>query len=578
MTTLPDSLAAAVAPVAEAILSGKPSLASQMVAEAAGMTAEEVHQAKRDAGVFRAPPDDQPLIHTAECAAQHFAPWMIEEHWFRSAVEAVKNGTMRPMALDIDDEVDEAEKQPPYKIYNGIAIIPIAGALMKKKSKFGGTSSVETRAAVRKAVHDEKVKAILLHIDSPGGTVAGTADLAADVRSANGIKPVYAHIEDLGASAAYWVASQARRITANATAEVGSIGTLLVLDDTSGMYAAKGIKVHVISTGKYKGAGCDGAPVTDDHIKMFQETVDDLNEHFLKGVAQGREMSMAAVRAVADGRCHIAAKAKALGLIDEVASLDVVMSFIFKQEPEGLEPEATLPASIPTNTNAPEVSPCGDLPPAVPQQESTMGDTVTQAAPAQNPAAVAAPHSSQGAPLDKAEAHRAEMERIKGQTAEAAYMNGHTAGIQEGSTIGAEQTVTRFKAIIAACPGDEKMAVKAFLENQTPEAVKLAFDSANAVRIAAAERDREQALEIARLRQMNAMSGQPGVRLVFSGGMAEDPDGPMDHAGATAQAEREWDTQPAVRRTAKTRDVYVLARAAELDGTHRSFTREPARA
>jgi signal peptide peptidase SppA len=282
---------------------------------------------------------------------------MIEEHWFRSAVEAVKNGTMQPKAKRADDFEDEEEERipkprRPYNVHNGIALIVIAGPLMKKASKFGGTSSVETRSAIRKAVNDEEDKSILLHIDSPGGTVAGTADLAADVKAANVLKPVYAYIEDLGASAAYWVASQARRITANATAEVGSIGTLLVLADTSGMYESKGIKVHVISTGKYKGAGADGAPVTDDHIKMFQEEVDDLNEHFLNGVAKGRKgkMTMAQVREVADGRCHIASKAKDLGLIDEVGSLDVVMSFIRKTDVLEEENEPIAEANLGVST------------------------------------------------------------------------------------------------------------------------------------------------------------------------------------------------------------------------------------
>lgn len=280
--------------------------------------------------VENATAEDAPLIHTAECAAQHFAPWMIEEPWFRQAVDAVRSGMLIPKA-EGETNAEAPKEKPKYTVFNGIAIIPIAGPIMKKSSKYGGASSIETRAAIRKAVTDENVQSILLHIDSPGGTVAGTADLAGDVKAANRVKPVYAHIDDLGASAAYWVASQARRITANPTGRIGSIGTLLVLEDTSGMYAKNGIKVHVISTGKFKGAGTDGVPITDDQLKMFQEGVDDLNAHFIAGVAEGRGMSVDEVTELADGQVRIAEKAKALGLIDDVVTLDGAMLLISKE-------------------------------------------------------------------------------------------------------------------------------------------------------------------------------------------------------------------------------------------------------
>src|SRR5581483_9650939 len=108
------------------------------------------------------------------------------------------------------------------------------GMLMKGQSSMGGTSTVMARRDIRQAVADQDVAGILLAIDSPGGTVAGTDDLAAEVRQARTSKPVWAAIDDLGASAAYWVASQTQRVTVNSpTALVGSIGTLQVIRDLS---------------------------------------------------------------------------------------------------------------------------------------------------------------------------------------------------------------------------------------------------------------------------------------------------------------------------------------------------------
>ena len=263
---------------------------------------------------FPSKPDPNP-----SCAAQHFGPWMVEPEWFTKALAAVKAGAYPVAAAPRAEE----SPVPSYLLApGGVAVVGIAGPMMKGDSSFGGTSTVRTRQAIRKAVNDDSVSSILLHIDSPGGTVAGTADLAADVRAADARKPVYAHIDDLGASAAYWVASQARRVFANATAEIGSIGTYTVLEDTSGKYEKEGVKATLVSTGPFKGAGADGVPITDAQVAEIQTRVHDLNEHFIKGVAAGRSLSIDQVRVLADGRVHVAEKAKALNLIDGVQSLD----------------------------------------------------------------------------------------------------------------------------------------------------------------------------------------------------------------------------------------------------------------
>lgn len=252
----------------------------------------------------------------ARCAAQHFGLWAIEPVWFARAVESVRAGTFEIVA-----PADE-----PGDLYttgsDGVATIDIDGHIVKGESSYGGTSSVRTRQAIRKAASDDDVRAILLRVDSPGGTVAGTAELAADVRDAGRFKPVYAAIDDLGASAAYWVASQAQRVSANATAEVGSIGTVAIVDDTSGLYEAAGVKVHVISTGPYKGAFADGTEVTDEHLAYLRERVESLNAFFQSDVKAGRGFDAKGLAAVSDGRVWGAKEAKALGLIDAVEPLE----------------------------------------------------------------------------------------------------------------------------------------------------------------------------------------------------------------------------------------------------------------
>lgn len=276
------------------------------------------------------------------CAAQHMGPWMVEPKWFTQAVAAVKAGTFRPVARPAasgevkadNGHVFEVAGDAIYTLYwieGGIARVPFSGQVTKADSSFGGVNSTRTRRAIRKAVHDDRVDSILLHVDSPGGTVAGTGDLAADVAAADAIKPVYAYIEDLGASAAYWVASRARKVFANPTALVGSIGTVAVVEDTSGKAEKEGVRVVVVSTGPFKGAFADGAPVTEEQVADLRREVEQLNEHFLSGVMSGRGMTREALLKVADGRVFIAEEALQLGLIDAVSSFDAVVSAISQE-------------------------------------------------------------------------------------------------------------------------------------------------------------------------------------------------------------------------------------------------------
>lgn len=261
-------------------------------------------------------------VHTRKCLENHMGLWAIEARWFTGALAAVKSETFTlpaPSAL------------PPGRGYaniNGVAVLDIEGPLMKFDSKYGGTNTVRARQALRAAAQDDAVGSILLRIDSPGGQVAGTKELADDVAAVDAVKPVVAFGEDLMASAAYWIGSQARRVFANDTAQVGSIGTLAVVWDTSKAAELQGVKVHVISTGDFKGSFVDGAPVTDEHLAEIQRLVDGTNAFFIQGILAGREkMSRADVLAVADGRVWLAKEAKGLGLIDEVGTFEAALAY-----------------------------------------------------------------------------------------------------------------------------------------------------------------------------------------------------------------------------------------------------------
>lgn len=208
-----------------------------------------------------------------------------------------------------------------------IAVIKVMGALMKQvPSLTDGSSTVALRRDLRQAAADPDVAAILLAIDSPGGTVAGTDDLARDVAQARKQKPVWAQIEDLGASAAYWIASQSGKIFANSkTALVGSIGTFMVVHDLSQLAENEGIKVLVFSTGTLKGAGVPGTEISAEQEEYFQGLVDAAQGIFDTAVRLARRLSDKQLADVKSGAVFSATVARERNLIDGIQPMDATL-------------------------------------------------------------------------------------------------------------------------------------------------------------------------------------------------------------------------------------------------------------
>ncbi len=228
-------------------------------------------------------------------------------------------------------ELKSAIEKIPARAGQSIALVKIAGSMMKSASSMGGTSTVQVRRDIRAAAADSDVSGILLAIDSPGGTVAGTDDLATDVRAARRQKPVYAHIDDLGASAAYWVASQADKIYANSpTALVGSIGTMAVVYDMSKSAEAEGIKALLFATGPLKGAGTPGTAVSEEQAAYFQELTDQMQSSFDAAVKRGRGLTDKQLADVRSGGVFTAESAMGKKLIDGVQPLNRTMDELMK--------------------------------------------------------------------------------------------------------------------------------------------------------------------------------------------------------------------------------------------------------
>jgi len=313
---------------------------------------------------------------------QYFGVWAIQEEPFHTAADLYS----RPdFDLEVHFRTKGADARQQAAAYGSrgyatvghdgsVAVVELHGSLMKfVPSVTAGTSTVQARRQIRAAVADKSIRSIVLLIDSPGGTVAGTADLAEEVAKADKQKPVHAYIEDLGASAAYWVASQARAIYANETALVGSIGTFMILNDSSKRAEKLGIQVHVVRAGEFKGSGTPGTEITDEQLAEWQGLVESINSHFLKAVRTGRKMSTARVKQLADGRVHVGEHAKALGLVDGIEQLDATIERLAGPATSSPPPIAAVtPQSQPqTNTTPASVSPATPVSPS-PRRQSAM--------------------------------------------------------------------------------------------------------------------------------------------------------------------------------------------------------------
>lgn len=231
----------------------------------------------------------------------------------------------RLKSINIDAARLRQDAPPIMSVEGDSAVIRIEGLMLKRESLWTmlgfATSTQSVIAAIDAALSEKKVRSIVLAIDSPGGTVDGMYALADAIRSANQQKPVVAQSEGEIASAAYWAASQTRKIYANPGDLVGSIGVRMMTYDFSRAFANAGIEAIPIDTGKFKSAGAEGTEITTEHREYFQALVDDAFTDFMGAVRTGRKLTQAKATDAGDGRLFTTRQALDLGLIDGVQGM-----------------------------------------------------------------------------------------------------------------------------------------------------------------------------------------------------------------------------------------------------------------
>ena len=211
-----------------------------------------------------------------------------------------------------------------------VAVLPVAGVMLPRTRSGGWSGPIPGMDALRSALAgatvNPDISAIVLDVDSPGGTVVGTAETAAAVRAAAAVKPVIAVANGMAASAAYWIISGATEIVAAPAAELGSIGVVMMHQSWARAYDRMGVDTTMIQSSPFKTEVSSFAPLTDEARANLQSRVDSSHREFVSAGASGRKVSAAYVEErFGRGRLVDAADAVAAGMADRVASLDTVI-------------------------------------------------------------------------------------------------------------------------------------------------------------------------------------------------------------------------------------------------------------
>ena len=177
---------------------------------------------------------------------------------------------------------------------------------------------------VKKFRKDKRIRGIILRIDSPGGAVGPSQEIYNEVlKTRESGKTIYASMGALAASGGYYIASAAERIFANPGTLTGSIGVIMVFSNAQGLMEKIGLQPEIVKAGEYKDIGSPARAMTQKERNLLKSVVTDVHQQFIEAVANGRNISVAEVTKIADGRILTGRQAYSLNLVDQMGGLQV---------------------------------------------------------------------------------------------------------------------------------------------------------------------------------------------------------------------------------------------------------------
>ena len=211
---------------------------------------------------------------------------------------------------------------------NKILLVDVSGMISSedKESFYTYPSMIATiKEELTRASRDESVKALVLRINTPGGTVTASDIIHHELKlfKASRKIPVIASIMDVGASGGYYIASAADRILAHPSTVTGSIGVIMLTVNAHGLLEKVGVEATAITSGPRKDMGSPFRVMTPEERGIFQALIDSFYQRFLSVVQDGRpNLQMEQIKKLADGRIYTGDQAKAAGLVDEIGYLE----------------------------------------------------------------------------------------------------------------------------------------------------------------------------------------------------------------------------------------------------------------
>jgi signal peptide peptidase SppA len=281
-------------------------------------------------------------------------PWAMLDSAFDAMLEVVemRAAGVRLLPDEAAAKVEASRRQQPVATAPGsIMVLNLFGVIAQRMDMFseisGGTSTESFGAMFDAAMVDPNVVAVVLNIDSPGGSVYGVQELAAKIMAARGVKPISAVANSMAASAAYWLGCQCSDFACTPSGEVGSIGVVARHQDVSGAHEAMGIKTTYITTSKFKAEGNPHEPLSEEARAAILAGCEVYDSAFVKAVATGRGVSQTKVReGFGQGRMLTAQAALDAGMVDRVATLQQVVDGLVTKQGKGGARAEELPVEL----------------------------------------------------------------------------------------------------------------------------------------------------------------------------------------------------------------------------------------
>jgi protease IV len=280
--------------------------------------------------------DNQPLLNPEEAKKQGLIDKIAYNDEVNTELKQLtgsseKEDSFRKISIGTYAEVADISKENITDSDHQIAVVYAVGEIVDGEGDNNQIGSDRFASLLKKIRADEKIKALVLRVNSPGGSATASDIIQRELILTKKVKPVIISMGDVAASGGYWISTYGDRIFAEENTITGSIGVFGLLMNVQKLANNNGITWDLVKTSKYADANTISRPKTPEELAIIQKTVDQIYYKFLEKVAQSRKIPLQKVAEIAQGRVWSGQQAKQIGLIDDIGGLDQAIAFAVKQ-------------------------------------------------------------------------------------------------------------------------------------------------------------------------------------------------------------------------------------------------------